>query len=160
MCGCDDDSPGTCLVVQWLRICLPAQGVWVWPLVGEPRSHMCWGWQVLTQAYKVKLKTLKKCIWSLMVQQDGSYNKGRVQKQVKCAEFCEKESLRTTWFWSFLQLLFKMNPFFRIWWWVGQGSKPWPETGTQTGTGGNDCVLENRSMELLLHGCVWISLLP
>ena len=31
---------GTSLVVQWLRICLPMQGMWVWPLVGELRSHM------------------------------------------------------------------------------------------------------------------------
>ena len=30
----------TSLVVQWLRICLPMQGMWVWFLVGEMRSHM------------------------------------------------------------------------------------------------------------------------
>ena len=34
------------------------------------------GWQVLTQAEKIKLKTFKKYIWSLVVQQDGSYDKG------------------------------------------------------------------------------------
>ena len=33
---------GTSLVVQWLRICLPNQGPWVWPLVWELRSHMPW----------------------------------------------------------------------------------------------------------------------
>ena len=31
---------GTSLVFQCLRICLPMQGTWVWPLVGELRSHM------------------------------------------------------------------------------------------------------------------------
>ena len=31
---------GTCLEVQWLRLCLRMQGVWVWSLVGELRSHM------------------------------------------------------------------------------------------------------------------------
>ena len=31
---------GTSLVVQWLRLRLPRQGVWVWSLVGELRSHM------------------------------------------------------------------------------------------------------------------------
>ena len=29
----------TSLVVQWLRIRLPTQGMWVWSLVGELRSH-------------------------------------------------------------------------------------------------------------------------
>ena len=27
--------PGTSLVVQWIRICLPVQGTWVWSLVQE-----------------------------------------------------------------------------------------------------------------------------
>ena len=31
---------GTSLVVQWLRLRLPMQGVWVRSLVGELRSHM------------------------------------------------------------------------------------------------------------------------
>ena len=31
---------GTSLAVQWLRLCLPMQGVWVRSLVGELRSHM------------------------------------------------------------------------------------------------------------------------
>ena len=30
----------TSLVAQWLRLCLPMQGVWVRSLVGELRSHM------------------------------------------------------------------------------------------------------------------------
>ena len=30
---------GTPLVVRWLRLCLPMQGVPIWPLVGEIRSH-------------------------------------------------------------------------------------------------------------------------
>ena len=34
------DTPGTSLAVQWLRLCLPVQGVWVQSLVGELRSHM------------------------------------------------------------------------------------------------------------------------
>ena len=32
--------PGTFLVVQWLRICLPMQGTWVESLVQELRYHM------------------------------------------------------------------------------------------------------------------------
>ena len=44
-------SQGTSLVVQWLRICLPMQGTWVWALVREdptccgatrPVSHNYW----------------------------------------------------------------------------------------------------------------------
>ena len=34
---------GTSLVVQWLSICLPVQGMQVQSLVGELRSHMPWG---------------------------------------------------------------------------------------------------------------------
>ena len=33
-------SQGTSPVVQWLRLCLPMQGVWVQSLVGELRFHM------------------------------------------------------------------------------------------------------------------------
>ena len=33
-------SLGTSLVVQWLRLHLPVQGVWVRSLVRELRSHM------------------------------------------------------------------------------------------------------------------------
>ena len=32
---------GTFLVEQWLKLCFPMQGVWVWSLVGELRSHTC-----------------------------------------------------------------------------------------------------------------------
>ena len=34
-------SPGTSLVVQWLRLELPVQGTWVRSLVRELDSHMC-----------------------------------------------------------------------------------------------------------------------
>ena len=33
-------APGTCLVIQWLRLHLPIHGVWVWSLVGELTSHL------------------------------------------------------------------------------------------------------------------------
>ena len=33
---------GTSLVVQWLRLCLARQRMWVWSLVRELRSHMPW----------------------------------------------------------------------------------------------------------------------
>ena len=33
---------GTSLVVQWLRLCSPLSGVWVWSLVRELRSHLLW----------------------------------------------------------------------------------------------------------------------
>ena len=36
-------SRGTSLAVHWLRLCLPVQGLQVWSLVGELRSHMSWG---------------------------------------------------------------------------------------------------------------------
>ena len=35
-----ESAPGTSLAVQWLRLCLPMQGVQVQSLVGEPRLHM------------------------------------------------------------------------------------------------------------------------
>ena len=35
-----DSNPGTSLVIQWLGICLPAQGTWVQSLVRKLRSHM------------------------------------------------------------------------------------------------------------------------
>ena len=38
-----DKSLGVSLVGQWLRPCLPMQGVQVQPLVGELRSHMPFG---------------------------------------------------------------------------------------------------------------------
>ena len=41
-------SKGTFLVVQWLRLHLPAWGLWVWPLVREPRSHMPHGQKTKT----------------------------------------------------------------------------------------------------------------
>ena len=34
---------GTSLVVQWLRICLPMQGIQVQSVVRELRSHTPWG---------------------------------------------------------------------------------------------------------------------
>ena len=34
---------GTSLVVQWLRLCLPMQGMRVRSLVGELGSHVPWG---------------------------------------------------------------------------------------------------------------------
>ena len=39
---------GTSLAVQWLRLPLPMQGVWVWSLVGELRSHMPHGQKTKT----------------------------------------------------------------------------------------------------------------
>ena len=39
---------GTSLVVQWLRLHLPMQGVWVQSLVGELRSHMLLGQKTKT----------------------------------------------------------------------------------------------------------------
>ena len=37
------NDQGTSLEVQWLRLCLPMQGVKVQSLVGKLRSHMPWG---------------------------------------------------------------------------------------------------------------------
>ena len=40
MCRYDATSLGTSLVVQWLRLCLPMQGVRIHSLFGDLRSHM------------------------------------------------------------------------------------------------------------------------
>ena len=40
---------GTSLVIQWLRLHLPMQGVWIWSLVGELRSHMSWSQKSKTE---------------------------------------------------------------------------------------------------------------
>ena len=37
------NTSGTSLVVQWLRLSLPMQGVWIWYPVGKLRSHMPYG---------------------------------------------------------------------------------------------------------------------
>ena len=34
------DMLGASLMVQWLRICLPTEGAWVWSLVRELRFHI------------------------------------------------------------------------------------------------------------------------
>ena len=41
--GSTEEPSLSSLVAPWLRICLLMQGTWVWPLVGELRSHMLWG---------------------------------------------------------------------------------------------------------------------
>ena len=40
---CKEIQEETSLVAQWLRICLPMQGMQVQYLVGELRSHVLWG---------------------------------------------------------------------------------------------------------------------
>ena len=52
---------GTFLVVQWLRLCLPMQRVWILSLVGEVRSHIPRGQKTKTWNSIVKnsIKTLK-----------------------------------------------------------------------------------------------------
>ena len=47
----EKNRPETSLAVQWLRPTLPNQGIWVWSLVRQWRSHMTCG---------LKTKTLKK----------------------------------------------------------------------------------------------------
>ena len=42
-CSKQSRERGTSLVVQWLRICLPMQGMRVRSMVREERSHMIWG---------------------------------------------------------------------------------------------------------------------
>ena len=68
------------LVVQWLRICLPIQGTWVWFLVQEdstccraakPVSHNSWacapqqGASLVAQLVKNPPAIQQTCIWSL-----------------------------------------------------------------------------------------------
>ena len=40
---CKEIQEETSLVAQWLRICLPVQGMQVQYLVGELRSYVLWG---------------------------------------------------------------------------------------------------------------------
>ena len=54
---------GTSLVIQWLRLHLPMQGMWVGSLVRELRSHMPWG-QNLNIEQKPYCKTLVKTLSS------------------------------------------------------------------------------------------------
>ena len=61
----------TSLVVQWLRLCLPIQGMWVCSLVRELRAHMSHGKKKRTKQYKnyivtnsikiLKMVHTKKC---------------------------------------------------------------------------------------------------
>ena len=53
-------SPGTALVVQWLGIHLPMQGVRVQSLVKELRSHM----YVAKKLKKIIFTVLKYCVYS------------------------------------------------------------------------------------------------
>ena len=43
-----NEKEGTSLAFQWLRLCLPTQGVWVWSLVRELRSCMPQGQKAKT----------------------------------------------------------------------------------------------------------------
>ena len=54
----------TSLVVQWLRLHLSVQGVWVWSLVGELRPHMPQGQnnQTIKQKQYCKKKSIKSLI--------------------------------------------------------------------------------------------------
>ena len=45
---------GTSLVVQWLRLRLPKQGVWVQSLIRELRSHTLLGQETKTQNNIIK----------------------------------------------------------------------------------------------------------
>ena len=38
----EEKETGTSLVIQWLRVCLPLQGMWVQSLVRELGFHMPW----------------------------------------------------------------------------------------------------------------------
>ena len=87
-------NTGTSLMVQWLRLHHPMQGVWVWSLVQELRSHMprgqknkTWnGSNVVTNSIKT-LKVVhikkgkifkKKEWWDLMVKQKSRNKKFRL----------------------------------------------------------------------------------
>ena len=41
-CLCKEGLRGASLLVQWLGICPPMQGMWVRSLITELRSHMLW----------------------------------------------------------------------------------------------------------------------
>ena len=50
--------PGTSLVAQWLRICLPMQGTQVWSLVWEDPT--CWAPQLLSLCSRAHIPKQKK----------------------------------------------------------------------------------------------------
>ena len=62
MCPFNKGTLGTSLAVQWLRLCLPMQGVWVWSLVRELGSHTQWGvankFKKTNKQPNIKTKTL------------------------------------------------------------------------------------------------------
>ena len=51
---------GTSLVVQWLRLYFPRQGVWVRSLIGELRSHMLQGQKINTVKQKQSYNKFNK----------------------------------------------------------------------------------------------------
>ena len=66
------------LVVQWIRICLPMQGTWVWSLIqewedftyhGATKSANCNYWVCVSQLLKPKCPRAARCnYWACMLQ--------------------------------------------------------------------------------------------
>ena len=55
-----NNYPRTSLVVQWLILHLPAQGLQVRSLVGELNPHISWPENIQQKQYYNKFKTLKE----------------------------------------------------------------------------------------------------
>ena len=65
-------------MVQWLRLCLPVQGVWVWSLVGELKSHMPCGQK------NQNIKQKQYCNKFSKDFKNGPHQKKKSKKSHKC----------------------------------------------------------------------------
>ena len=62
-----NETQGTSLVVQWLRICLPTQGTWIWSLVWEDPT-CCWAAKCLCCNYWKSVAKIKMLQDSMKIQ--------------------------------------------------------------------------------------------
>ena len=67
-----NNSPATSLVIQWLRLCLPKQGVGLWSLVRELRTHM-----PLSKKQNINNRS------NIVIKYNKSFKKGPLPKKKK-----------------------------------------------------------------------------
>ena len=85
---------GTSLVIQWLRLHLPMQEVWVQPLVGELGSHIPHGQK------KKKKQSIKQ------KQYCNKFNKDKKKKNAECNHGLPSDSTRfSVWLYAMIDLV-------------------------------------------------------
>ena len=76
----------TSLAVQWLRIHLPMQGLWVQPLVRELKSHIPWGklshTLPLKKALHAAMKTSAANIYKKKKEEEGKLRVGAMERKI------------------------------------------------------------------------------